>query len=104
MAYGLKIWDKNGKVTYDSSMVTWNQVTPFYVPANTTTTITHSYNIPTTKEKLLMLFFVNSPPIDKPAVLPSTVFGYDSTLIGTNYVPALGIYTSEAVLGLVLMR
>lgn len=68
MTYGIRIYKPNGQVSYDTDMVTWNQLGVISFPRN------YSFSAPIPaaagKETLLMCFFVDAPPIDREAHAP----------------------------------
>lgn len=68
MTYGIRIYKPNGQVSYDTDMVTWNQLGVISFSRNQA----FSTSIPQTanKETLLMCFFVDAPPIDREAHAP----------------------------------
>jgi hypothetical protein len=93
MSTGLNVYDAQGRLTYSSADVTWNQVDYFYVPGYGS----ESRYLPALlgREVLLYQVMINPPPTDRRAVA--------HTLTHSNgTVTAQG--GSEASYVLVLMR
>ncbi len=93
MSFGLQVKSESGRVTYDSSMVTWNQVDFFLVEAYDSQNRT--YPAIAGKEVQVMLIFVDAPPADRKAVAPAVV-------TGSTFVTVSG--GTIAVYAIVLMR
>lgn len=93
MSFGLQVTSESGQVTYDSSMVTWNQVDFFLVPANTS--IGYTYEVLAGKEVQVMLIFVDAPPADRKAIAPTVTIGATTVNLSGGTV---------AVYAIVLMR
>lgn len=93
MSFGLQVTSESGQVTYDSSMVTWNQVDFFLVPASASIGLT--YEFLAGKEVQVMLIFVDAPPADRKAIAPTVTIGSTTVNISGGTV---------AVYAIVLMR
>jgi hypothetical protein len=93
MSFGLQVTSESGQITYDSSMVTWNQVDFFLVPANDS--VGRTYPFLDGKEIQVMLIFVDAPPADRKAVAPTVVIGSTTVNLSGGTV---------AVYAIVLMR
>jgi len=72
MTYGIRIFRQDGKLTYDSSSVTWNQVESFIVPANTS--LTKQYPLLQNATVLVQISLINSPPFDQRCIAPDAIF------------------------------
>ena len=93
MSFGLQVTSESGQVTYDSSMVTWNQVDFFLVPASASIGLTYEFRAG--KEVQVMLIFVDAPPADRKAIAPTVTIGSTTVNISGGTV---------AVYAIVLMR
>lgn len=95
MTYGIRIYKPNGQVSYDTDMVTWNQLSVINFPRN------YSFFIPMPaaagKETLLMCFFVDAPPIDREAHAP--IYSLNGGVLSV-YRGSSGTSESVAIVGL----
>lgn len=96
MTYGLQVFAADNQLTYDSSMVTWNQVSTLVVPANSAGFGAHT--ISPDKEMLAMAFFVDAPAIDRESLMPTVSISPNGLYVGGDSTPA------EKVVVLGLMR
>jgi hypothetical protein len=100
MSFGIQIFKANGQVTYDSSMVTWNQVATVSIPANSSHVqyLSHAIKDKPLEDTLVLQFFVNAPAIDRESHMPVLQ-------LVTSPLPVLStLTTGEASVAVVLMR
>jgi hypothetical protein len=99
--HGIRITNAQGKVTYDTTMVTWNQLATVDVPANgygrTPLPAPEAWG-----ETMVLMFFIDAPPIDRTAVAPNATIAPTSSTPGSGEMLITG--GSERVLAIAFAR
>jgi hypothetical protein len=69
MTQGIRIYRPDGKVAYDSNMVTWNQLGTLRTSLGGANQA--RYPAAVGRETLTLMFFVDAPPVDHAAIAPT---------------------------------
>lgn len=91
MTYGLQVYKPSGQLMYDSSTTTWSQLGLFYIGPNGGGVQTFAIETSLFSQYSVTFWFLNAPPLDRKALIPSYTITAGQISFQDNGVPTYAL-------------